>query len=116
MGSACSASSHTSTQDKSDKFGRKKGWLRSSFSRAFSRSHKKTKGDIASGSVSDMEVWEHGESSITSSPMLQRAHSTGDAQQDAQSCAASEISQVEEKEQEAEELKQELQKKDMILT
>ncbi|CAL4104536.1 unnamed protein product, partial [Meganyctiphanes norvegica] len=116
LSSACSATSHASTQDKNDKIGKKKGWLRSSFSKAFSRGHKKSRGDLGSGSVSDIEGWEHGECSVPSSPMLQRAHSSGDAHQDALSCAASDISQIEEKEQEVEELKQELQKKDMILT
>ncbi|CAL4071109.1 unnamed protein product, partial [Meganyctiphanes norvegica] len=113
LSSACSATSHASTHDKANK---KKGWLRSSFSKAFSRGQKKSKGDLCSGSVSDMEGWERGEYSVPSSPMLQRAHSTGDAQQDSLSCAASDISQIEEKEHEVEELKQELQKKEMILT
>ncbi|CAL4080352.1 unnamed protein product, partial [Meganyctiphanes norvegica] len=116
LSSACSATSNTSAQDKNDKSSKKKGWLRSSFTKAFSRGHKKSKGDLSSGSVSDMEGWEHGECSVPSSPMLQRAHSTSDAQHDALSCAASEISQVEVKEQEVEELKQEIQKKEMILT
>ncbi|XP_047740885.1 neuron navigator 2 [Hyalella azteca] len=50
LSSACSATSHTSGQERSDSgksssftgSGKKKGWLRSSFTKAFSRGHKKS--------------------------------------------------------------------------
>lgn len=48
--------------------------LRSSFSKAFSRSHKKSKHGVSGGSVSDIEGLERGESSAPSSPQLQRAN------------------------------------------
>lgn len=59
--------------------------LRSSFSKAFSRGHKKSKGGGVGGSVSDMEGLERGgESSTPSSPQLHRASGSGDAVSDAE--------------------------------
>ncbi|XP_050732907.1 neuron navigator 2-like isoform X6 [Eriocheir sinensis] len=114
ISSACSATSHTSAHDKSDgsKSGKKKGWLRSSFSKAFSRGHKKSKHGGAGGSVSDIEGWERGESA-PSSPQLQRAN--GDSSEgDCQSNTS--ITQEIRKEEDVEILKYQLQEKDMVLT
>ncbi|XP_069979691.1 protein sickie isoform X5 [Penaeus vannamei] len=114
LSSACSAASHTSMQDKSDgsKSGKKKGWLRSSFSKAFSRGHKKSKHGVGGGSVSDVEGWERGECSAPSSPLLQRANGgTSDPE-----CQSTTGTFGNNKEEEVESLKIQLREKDMALT
>ncbi|KAG0703727.1 Neuron navigator 2 [Chionoecetes opilio] len=114
ISSACSAASHTSNHDKSDgsKSGKKKGWLRSSFSKAFSRNHKKSKG-MSGGSVSDIEGMERGDSSAPSSPQLQRAN--GDSM-DGDCESTSSLCKEMRKEEDVEILKCQLQEKDMVLT
>ncbi|CAL4069603.1 unnamed protein product, partial [Meganyctiphanes norvegica] len=133
LSSACSATSNNSPHDKGDKSSKKKGWLRSSFTKAFSRGHKKSKqGSTGVESVSDVENWEQryspgilhqadraslpsqlGDCSVSTSPSLQRTHSSGEAPSDCHSLAGS---SWEDKDQEVDELRQELQKKDMMLT
>ncbi|KAK3876795.1 hypothetical protein Pcinc_018438 [Petrolisthes cinctipes] len=117
ISSACSATSHTSNQDKSDgsKSSKKKGWLRSSFSKAFSRGHKKSKGGGVGGSVSDIERWDRGgESSTPSSPQLHRANGGDGGISDAD--CQSTTSGGAEKNEEVEILKYQLREKDMVLT
>ncbi|MPC22653.1 Neuron navigator 2 [Portunus trituberculatus] len=115
ISSACSAASHTSNHDKSDgsKSGKKKGWLRSSFSKAFSRGHKKSKQGVSGGSVSDIEGMERGDSSAPASPQLQRANGEP-VELDCQSTTSMCKEQV--KEEDVENLKCQLQEKDMVLT
>ncbi|XP_063844277.1 protein sickie-like isoform X2 [Scylla paramamosain] len=115
ISSACSAASHTSNHDKSDgsKSGKKKGWLRSSFSKAFSRGHKKSKQGVSGGSVSDIEGMERGDSSAPASPQLQRANGEP-VELDCQSTTS--ICKEQVKEEDVENLKCQLQEKDMVLT
>ncbi|XP_042211886.1 neuron navigator 3-like isoform X4 [Homarus americanus] len=113
VSSACSATSHTSNHDKSDssKSGKKKGWLRSSFSKAFSRGHKKSK---PGGSVSDMEGCDRGDCSAPSSPQLQRANG-GSTDPECQSMSSM-CMESKPKEEDVEILKCQLREKDMALT
>ncbi|XP_076054657.1 uncharacterized protein LOC143033284 isoform X3 [Oratosquilla oratoria] len=120
MSSACSNASHTSAHDKSDssKSGKKKGWLRSSFSKAFSRGQKK--GKHISGSVSDAEDYRGDDCSAPSSPLLQR-HSVGpNGDVTSSQCNLSKESKLENSpemnEEEVEKLKVQLREKDMVLT
>nr|XP_053644541.1 protein sickie-like isoform X2 [Cherax quadricarinatus] len=112
VSSACSATSHTSNHDKSDssKSGKKKGWLRSSFSKAFSRGHKKSKHGASGGSVSDMEGCERGDCSAPPSPQLHRANDA-DCQSLTSLCMDNKG-----KEEDVEILKCQLREKDMALT
>ncbi|XP_069191860.1 protein sickie isoform X6 [Procambarus clarkii] len=115
ISSACSATSHTSNHDKSDssKSGKKKGWLRSSFSKAFSRGHKKSKHGASGGSVSDMEGCERGECSAPSSPQLQRANG---GPNDIECQSLTSLCMEKCKEEDVEILKCQLREKDMALT
>ncbi|XP_064118223.1 neuron navigator 3-like isoform X3 [Macrobrachium nipponense] len=115
LSSACSATSHTSNHDKSDssKSSKKKGWLRSSFSKAFSRGHKKNKHGTG-GSVSDVESWERGECSAPASPLMQRASG---GQSDAESHSTTGTSmEAPTKNEDVEVLMCQLREKDMALT
>ncbi|XP_071526574.1 uncharacterized protein [Panulirus ornatus] len=116
VSSACSATSHTSNHDKSDssKSGKKKGWLRSSFSKAFSRGHKKSKHGASGGSVSDIEGCDRGECSAPSSPQLHRANG-GSGDPECQSVNST-CMDSKSKEEDVELLKYQLREKDMALT
>ncbi|KAB7496192.1 Neuron navigator 2 [Armadillidium nasatum] len=110
LSSACSGTSHTSNHDKSDnsKLGKKKGWLRSSFTKAFSRNNKNKK--LSGGSFSDADdSKQEGEGlSVPSSPLPTRGVTEGEEQQTSEGNS--------ETTEEIELLKRQLWEKDMVLT
>ncbi|RXG61554.1 Protein sickie [Armadillidium vulgare] len=110
LSSACSGTSHTSNHDKNDnsKLGKKKGWLRSSFTKAFSRNNKNKK--LSGGSFSDADdSKQEGEGlSVPSSPLPTRGVTEGEEQQTSEGNS--------ETTEEIELLKRQLWEKDMVLT
>ncbi|KAF2369172.1 ATPase AAA-type core [Trinorchestia longiramus] len=90
LSSACSATSHTSGQERSDGgkssltgSGKKKGWLRSSFTKAFSRGHKKA-------SAGNGHVVKEASITSTGSPAtggLERQESASDLESRRESCS-----------------------------
>ncbi|XP_042895687.1 neuron navigator 2 isoform X6 [Parasteatoda tepidariorum] len=114
--SACSGNSGKSGDH--DKKKKKKGWLRSSFSKAFSRS-KKNK----NGSVSDVEDIRHlqSDSSTPNSPLLGAGHTTNGGsptlkQSHSSSCLYEKEDEDKDSPEDVKDLKKQLREKDMMLT
>ncbi|MCL4128649.1 UNVERIFIED_CONTAM: hypothetical protein GTU68_041748, partial [Idotea baltica] len=110
LSSACSGTSHTSAHDKSDssKLGKKKGWLRSSFTKAFSRGAKGKKHSGSSFSDADESRHDLEALSVPSSPLPARGVTEGEEQPMSDGNAEST--------EEVEALKRQLWEKDMVLT